>query len=163
KWSGTLGPDGAAETVRAALELALRAPAGAVHLDFDPTAGPAAAGAGDGPGGRSPSAGGLRRPPVAGAPPAGPGGPDAASAVAGGLDPVEPIPAEWRYDAPVLAVHPWPLADPYYEPTVELNGSVGDNLAAFDGAWRSDWPPDAGRAAKAATRSALAVQSDGFT
>src|SRR5438270_948269 len=83
KWSGTLGPDGAAETVRAALELALRAPAGAVHLDFDPTAGPAAAGAGDGPGGRSPSAGGLRRPPVAGAPPAGPGGPDAASAVAG--------------------------------------------------------------------------------
>src|SRR5207237_9147302 len=70
--------------------------------------------------------------------------------VAVGLDPVEPIPAEWRYDAPVLALHPWPLADPYYEPTVELNGSVGDNLAALDGAWRSDWPPDAGRAAKAA-------------
>ncbi|HEY5663158.1 MAG TPA: thiamine pyrophosphate-binding protein [Ilumatobacter sp.] len=37
KWSGTIGADdAAADTARAALELAARAPRGAVHLDFDP-------------------------------------------------------------------------------------------------------------------------------
>jgi acetolactate synthase-1/2/3 large subunit len=83
--------------------------------------------------------------------------------VAVGLDPVEPIPAEWRYAAPVVALHPWKLADPYYEPAVELNGPVADGLAALEDAWRSDWPADAGRAAKTATRAALAVESGAFT
>jgi acetolactate synthase-1/2/3 large subunit len=37
KWSGTLGTDDPAGVVRAATQLAMAAPAGAVHLGFDPT------------------------------------------------------------------------------------------------------------------------------
>jgi acetolactate synthase-1/2/3 large subunit len=226
KWAGTLAPDGAAKTVRAALDLAMRAPAGAVHLDFDPTAEPqpgpsaepaffyrdtaekerqfregavaaarelvraarrplfilgpeaipwtaevrAAVAASGAPAFTTYHAKGLV--------------PDSAPFTAGlftngaserplleqadlivavGLDPIEPIPAEWRYDAPVLAINPWRLTEPYYEPAVELNGPVAGNLAAFDGMWGSDWPPDAGRASKLTTRAALAVDGAGFT
>jgi acetolactate synthase-1/2/3 large subunit len=227
KWAGTLRPQGAAEIVRTALALAARAPAGAVHLDFDPTAGAEADPAAEAAfAHRDPAeeerplpdvamvaaardlVRAARRPVFILGPEAIPWAdevraavaasgapafttyhakglaPDSAPYTAGlftngacerplldeadlivavGLDPVEPIPAPWRCAAPVLAIHPWRLTEPYYEPTVELNGPVGDNLAALDGLWQSEWAPDAGRAAKLATRAALAVDGKGFT
>jgi acetolactate synthase-1/2/3 large subunit len=217
KWSTTLGPERAAEVVQAAVEVALRPPAGAVHLDFDPTC----------PGDRPPPppgpvprpepkmldaardlVSGARRPVfllgaeaiswagslraavrAAGAPAlttyqakglvpdswpqaAGlftngamerPVIEEADLIVAVGLDPVEPIPAEWRYPAPVLALHPWKLTDPYFEPAVELVGPVDEHLAALAGAWRSDWAPDAGRVAKTAAQESIAVEGTGLT
>lgn len=45
-----------------------------------------------------------------------------------GLDPVEPVPAPWTFDAPVVSVLPWPLADAYYRPAVEIVGDVGAAL-----------------------------------
>jgi acetolactate synthase-1/2/3 large subunit len=40
--------------------------------------------------------------------------------IAVGLDPVELIPADWTYAAPLLSLAEWSLADPYFEPAVEL-------------------------------------------
>lgn len=48
-----------------------------------------------------------------------------------GLDPVEPIPAEWLYTVPLVSLMPWPLEDRYYEPTVELVGPIGPALKEF--------------------------------
>lgn len=45
-----------------------------------------------------------------------------------GLDPVEPIPADWTYAAPLVSLMPWPLEDRYYEPTIELVGPLGPPL-----------------------------------
>ena len=42
--------------------------------------------------------------------------------IAVGLDPVELIPAAWPYRALILALAEWPIADPYFEPQVELVG-----------------------------------------
>lgn len=212
KWAATLGTETPAAVVRAAAELALCPPAGAVHLDFDPTA------PGDPPLPPAPPVpepgteeiaaarkliAGARRPVfivgaeaipwpdevraavvAAGAPAfttyhAKGVVPDSSPNSAGlftngaserplldeadlivavGLDPVEPIPAPWRYDAPILAVHPWKLADPYFEPALELNGSVGDVLSALAGAWHTQWPPGAGQRAKDQVLAALRVE-----
>lgn len=212
KWSGTVGPDGAGEVVSAAVQLALRPPAGAVHLDFDPTA-PATPRPPSPPAGPEPDAGDLaaarkligaaRRPVLivggeavpwtaevraavqaAGAPAfttyhakgvvadssshsAGlftngaserPLLTQADLVVAVGLDPVEPIPAPWPYDVPVLALHPWKLTDPYFEPAIELNGPIGPLLTELGGAWDAGWSPDAGRQAKERVLSALRVE-----
>jgi acetolactate synthase-1/2/3 large subunit len=224
KWAATLGSEAPAEVIRLALELALRPPAGAVHLDFDPTApgdrlphpsapvvGPAGPEAEGAPPRFEPATvdralalvSGARRPvfvvggeaipwtaevraavQAAGAPAfttyhAKGLIPDSWPSCAGlftngaserplldaadlivavGLDPVEPIPADWRYHAPVLALHPWPITDPYYQPAVDLIGPVGASLAELDGAWRSDWTPAAGREAKDAVLAALRVE-----
>jgi len=45
-----------------------------------------------------------------------------------GLDPVEPIPADWTYAAPLVSLMPWPLEDRYYQPTIELVGPLGPPL-----------------------------------
>ena len=45
-----------------------------------------------------------------------------------GLDPVEPIPSDWTYAAPLVSLMPWPLEDRYYEPTIELVGPLGPPL-----------------------------------
>jgi acetolactate synthase I/II/III large subunit len=46
-----------------------------------------------------------------------------------GLDPVELIPAPWPYDAPLLTLGEWPLADAYFTPVVELVGPLEELLA----------------------------------
>ena len=180
KWSASLGLDGAAETVAAAIALACEAPQGPVHLSFTPDAPrpllPArriAHPRGDlgaarrllsaaerpvfalGVGARAAHAplqrllassswpvlttykgkgllsehadasaglltGAAIEAPVLAA----------SDLVIGvGLDPVELIPAPWPYAAPVLALNEWPLADPYFEPAIELVGPLEELLA----------------------------------
>jgi acetolactate synthase I/II/III large subunit len=46
-----------------------------------------------------------------------------------GLDPVELIPAAWPYEAPLLLLGEWPLADRYFTPQVELVGPLDELLA----------------------------------
>jgi acetolactate synthase-1/2/3 large subunit len=80
-----------------------------------------------------------------------------------GLDPIEPIPAPWRSSAPVVAIHPVPLTDAYYEPAVTLTGPVGATLAAvLDGVRASTWPPGAGARHRERVRAALRQGARGF-
>jgi acetolactate synthase I/II/III large subunit len=46
-----------------------------------------------------------------------------------GLDPVELIPAPWPYDAPLLSLGEWPLAEGYLAPQIELVGPLDELLA----------------------------------
>ena len=46
-----------------------------------------------------------------------------------GLDPVELIPASWPYEAPLLSLGEWPLADHYFSPQIELVGPLDELLA----------------------------------
>ncbi len=83
--------------------------------------------------------------------------------VAVGLDPVEPIPAPWSYQADVLRVSSQPLTDPYHPITHELLGDLasvvptlfagagGDPSTATDGGW----PTAAGGAHRDAVRTSL--------
>jgi acetolactate synthase-1/2/3 large subunit len=217
KWSGTLGTEASKDRVIAALALAGRQPAGAVHLDFDPTA------PGDEPPDlpavpSSPDARALqraralvedsRRPilllgvealpwtsevrevvQASGCPALmtyqakgivpdswpNAGGLFTNGAIerllveqadlilAVGLDPVELIPAPWRYSAPVVAIHPWELNDLYFTPEVQLVGSVGDALVALQPSIRSHWESCAVRNAKERGHRSLFADAAGLT
>jgi acetolactate synthase-1/2/3 large subunit len=216
KWSGTVGHGRPGPTVARALEIARATPAGAVHLDYDPTAvGDDPPAADDPP---ATDAGALdaarrllrtaRRPVVV----AGTAATTAIDAVrtfvrdgrlpalttyqakgvipdswpnAGGLftngaveralleeadlivtvglDLVEPIPAPWTYDAPVLAIDAWAPAEQYLEPAVRVVGPIGDTLSALTEAVVADWEPDAGTKARCRTLDALVGDAAGFT
>ena len=236
KWSGTLGTREPAGVVAAALALAGRHPAGAVHLDFDPTT----------PGDRPPRpppraaadprtlrrarelARAARRPvllvggeavPAAGAVRAlvGDAGcpafttyharglvPDSSPNAAGlftggalerpvleradlvvavGVDPAEPIPAPWPYEAPVVVLRPAvpmdtsgdgdgdgpdrppsdPPRDPYFGTDVVLPGPIEDGAAMLRTCLRGEWEPGAGRAAREAAARALDVDAPGLS
>lgn len=217
KWTGTLGSQRPEAVVARALELARQAPAGAVHLDYDPTA------AGDEPpfvGERATGvdAGaidaamhlvrGARRPVVVAGTAAIPATdalrafvracrlpvlttyqakglvPDSWPNAGGlftngaterplieqadlivtvGLDLVEPIPAEWSYSAPVLAVDAWEPADGYLEPSVRVVGPIGAVLGALADGVQSEWEPEAGARARERTLAALRIEAPGFT
>jgi acetolactate synthase-1/2/3 large subunit len=217
KWCGTLGVKDPAALVAAAVALAAAPPAGAVHLDFDPTAdgdpAPAPPPALPGSDGTAvhqarallrasrrpifllgpeaiPWTAAVRQTVLASRCPAlttyhakglvpdswpNAGGlftngaaeralvEQADLILAVGLDLVEPIPAAWPYQAPIVVVHPWPLADSYFQPTVQLVGAVDELLAALRDSLHSDWPPHAGRAAKERVRSALFADVPGLT
>ena len=90
---------------------------------------------------------------------------DAADLVlAVGLDPVEPIPAPWRPDVPVVALMPWPIVHGYHPIDVELTGAIGPSLEALAGALdASGWEPGAAAGARDRARAALvgdAVDTD---
>ena len=73
-----------------------------------------------------------------------------------GLDPVEPIPADWAYTAPLVSLMPWSLEDPYYEPAVAIVGPIGPALRQL----RADvdatgWDDGAASAARGDTRRLL--------
>jgi acetolactate synthase-1/2/3 large subunit len=217
KWSGTLGRRDPAGVVAAALALAAAPPAGAVHLDYDPTA------AGDVPPAAPPvpprpdpaalraartllaasrrpifllgaeaipwtsevrqavrssgcpalatyqakgivpdswpNAGGLFTNGAAERPLLD----QADLIVAVGLDPVEPIPADWPYRTPIVALHPWPVTDPYFRPDVLVVAAVDQALEALRPTLRGDWPADAGHTAKERIRLALATDVPGLT
>lgn len=79
-----------------------------------------------------------------------------------GLDPIEPIPAPWAFDAPVVSLLPWPLEYRYYEPIVELVAAIGGSLRALvDAANASGWP--SGAAARAHDEAAAALRCVGGT
>ncbi len=48
--------------------------------------------------------------------------------IAVGLDPVELIPGDWPYPAPVLSLGEWRVADPYFTPRAELVGPLDELL-----------------------------------
>ena len=62
-----------------------------------------------------------------------------------GLDAVEPIPAPWTYEAPIVAVTPVPSTTDYLPVDVELVGPPGALLDEL-GAARSNWPVGAAHA-----------------
>jgi len=73
-----------------------------------------------------------------------------------GVDPVEPIPAEWTSTAPVLAIAATPTTDPYFPTTVEVVGDVGQlALALLVGS--HSWPPTTGSEYRDAVRDELAA------
>jgi acetolactate synthase-1/2/3 large subunit len=217
KWTGTVGHRRPEAVVAGALDLARRAPAGAVHLDYDPAAagddppaGPerpptidtgaldaalglvrqarrpvVIAGIGAVPAERAvrtfvrasglpalttyqarglipdswPTAGGLftngavERPLV-----------EAADLIVTvGLDLVEPIPGEWTYAAPVLAVDAWEAADRYMDPAVRVVGDIDHALETIGEAVKSEWEPDAGVRARQRTLDALTAVFPGFS
>lgn len=213
KWAGVLG--GSPDVARAAVALARRGPAGAVHLDLDVTApgdvppdlparfpvddaaladarrllagsrhpvviagleAAAAPGAGDAlgrlgcpvlctyqakgvvPDGWPVAAGlftngALERPLLERA--------DLILAV--GVDPVEPIPASWDHDAPVVMLHPAPVDGRYFgEPTVVL-GPLETTLPSLVDVAEPRWEADAGALARKAGIEALEHQCAGLS
>lgn len=79
-----------------------------------------------------------------------------------GLDPVEPIPAPWPYESPVLSLAETPTTEPYVPIAVELIGPL-PGLAAFvvDSTDQTDfsWAADAGAAHRELIRSSLAADA----
>lgn len=63
--------------------------------------------------------------------------------VAVGLDMVEPIPAAWTYDAPVVSLSPTPTTDPYLPIEDEAVGDIG-SMAAQILTGSHEWSTDAG-------------------
>jgi len=202
KWSGTLGTADPARVVEAAARLAVAAPAGAVHLAFDPTtpgdvaaAVPApAADVGDAStfararevlaGARKPvvivGLDAARHPdavrkalreldcPVLVTYEAKGVVPESSSTYAGlftgahierallsgadvvlclGLDPVEPMPGPWPYEAHVVMLHSHPVEAAYFGAPTTVIGSYDEHLPALVAACESsEWPPGAGAA-----------------
>lgn len=208
KWSASIGADdGASATAERAVAIARSAPAGAVHLDVDPTA-PSTVAAEGGVTCHDDVAGEVlhavtagRRPllivglgalcdsaairshldrigaPVlttyqaAGLLPA--GHPSWAGlytsgaieraiidradlVVTIGLDPVEPMPAPWYGDAPVVALDAVPPASTFVPAVHRTIGPLADSLGALVAALSDhDWPADAGRSERARTHDLL--------
>jgi len=73
-----------------------------------------------------------------------------------GVDPVEPIPAEWSYEAPVLALTSTATIDPYFPTTAEVIGDIGQlALALLVGA--HTWSDGAGAEYRETVRADLAA------
>lgn len=74
-----------------------------------------------------------------------------------GLDPVEPLPASWSYNAPVISFATHPTADPYLPIEAELVGDLSDlchqHLLASH-----TWPAGTGADTRATLRAALITQ-----
>lgn len=49
-----------------------------------------------------------------------------------GLDPVELLPSDWPYEAPVVAAGPWPVRDTYFPLAAEVVGDLDEILPALD-------------------------------
>ncbi len=198
KWSGTLGTEDPAGVAAAAASLALTAPAGAVHLAFDPTS------PGDSvpqlparPSPTDPTAlararellTGARRPivvlgldaarhaaevraalrpfdcPVLTTYEAKGTVPESWPTYAGlftgaviervlleeadlilgiGLDPVEPMPGAWTYDAPVLLLHSHPVETAYFGAPLLVTGGYDRLLPELLAGGRTEWPTGIG-------------------
>jgi acetolactate synthase-1/2/3 large subunit len=198
KWSGTLGTQDPATVAAAAATLALTAPAGAVHLAFDPTV------TGD-PAPQIPARpsktnraaaararellAAARRPVVILGLDAASHAPavraalrdldcpvlatyeakgtvpeswptyaglftgamierallDQADLILGvGLDPVEPMPGAWTYDAPVVLVHGHPVETAYFGTSLLVTGDYGRLLPDLLARCQPDWPTASG-------------------
>ncbi|MDQ3358313.1 MAG: thiamine pyrophosphate-binding protein [Actinomycetota bacterium] len=216
KWSGTLGEGDTQRVVHAAACLAMAAPAGAVHLAFDPTA------PGDlppAPPSPRPTDGtaleqaqrlcaGARRPVVI-------VGVDAAAHAASvraalkpldcpvlvtyeakgtvpetwptyaglftggaierplleqadlvlalGLDPVEPMPGPWSYDAPMVMLHSHPVATDYFGEPHLVVGSYEEHLKGLVESCVSDWPSGVGHKTRKGDLARLECPTPGLS
>ncbi len=88
---------------------------------------------------------------------------DAADLVlAVGLDTVEPIPAPWSRDVPVLSIDAAPAASSFLPTSLAIEDpSIGAALRRVVGARAPGWPPGAGAQAREATRATLAAVGSG--
>lgn len=77
-----------------------------------------------------------------------------------GLDVVEPIPAPWAYDAPVLSLSPVPTTVPYMPVACELVGPLADTLAVLSGP--HDWPSTTGSTHQQRVRDTLRQSAPDF-
>lgn len=80
-----------------------------------------------------------------------------------GLDPVEPIPAPWSYDVPVVMLHPAPVDRSYFgDPTVVL-GPLESTLPELVDAAEPWWDAEAGALARKAGIEALQHRCGGLS
>lgn len=61
-----------------------------------------------------------------------------------GLDPVEPVPAQWRYPAAVVLVHSHPVETRYFGSPLTIFGPYREHLGPLVEAVRSQWSSGAG-------------------
>jgi len=79
-----------------------------------------------------------------------------------GLDPVEPIPGRWPYDAPVVLLHSHPVETAYFgEPTLVV-GDYAETLLPLLGEACSAWPHGTGTEIRARDAERLEVTTAGF-
>ena len=78
-----------------------------------------------------------------------------------GLDTVEPMPAPWRYAAPVVAVSQGPAASSFLPAEVELWASVAALAEQIIDVPASGWEPGAGRAVLDGARRELSATTAG--
>ena len=215
KWSGTLGTADPVGVVQTACRLALAAPAGAVHLAFDPTT-PGDRPPEDAPGPRAEeellarareAIGSARRPlvvlgldavrhsgqvreclaeldcPVLVTYEAKGVIPESWSTYAGmftgavlerplleradliiglGLDPVEPMPGQWLYAAPVLLLHGHRIETGYFGDPLHVVGSYDADLLPLVAGCRPQWQHGAGAEARSLDLARLEVQTRGL-
>ncbi len=82
--------------------------------------------------------------------------------IAVGLDEVEPIPAPWRYDAPVVRLSTVAQESPYLPTTLDVIAPVGELLDLLQPSTTHRWPAAAAADALARQRSALRTGHTGF-
>lgn len=216
KWSGILGAADTQRVVHAAARLAMAAPAGAVHLAFDPTV----------PGDPAPEVPPLRptndtvlerarelcakarRPVVIIGLDAAPHAarvrdalelldcpvlvtyeakgtvPETWPTYAGlftggaierplleqadlmlalGLDPVEPMPGPWSYDAPMVMLHSHPVATDYFGEPHLVVGSYAEHLKGMVESCVSDWPSGVGQRTRTGDLARLECPTPGLS
>ena len=80
-----------------------------------------------------------------------------------GLDPVEPLPGSWPYQADVVLLHRHPVEAGYFGQRARvLTGDYGGDLLSLLRHLRPSWPPGAGAKFRAAARGALEDGAAGF-
>ena len=80
-----------------------------------------------------------------------------------GLDPVEPLPGPWPYQADVILLHRHPIQASYFgERARTLTGEYRDGLLPLLEHLHSSWPPGTGAKVRAAAQRALEDGAAGF-
>jgi acetolactate synthase-1/2/3 large subunit len=81
-----------------------------------------------------------------------------------GLDPVEPMPGDWSYPAPVVLVHSHPVETAYFGDPLLITGDYADLLPELLAApRRPEWPPGAGAEIRRRDLDRLEWTSDRLT
>lgn len=80
-----------------------------------------------------------------------------------GLDPVEPMPGPWPYEAPVVLLHSHPVETAYFGTPLLVTGPYARLLPAVLGAGRREWPSGAGADTRRVGLERLAWASDRLT
>jgi acetolactate synthase-1/2/3 large subunit len=80
-----------------------------------------------------------------------------------GLDPVEPLPGSWPYQADVVLLHRHPVEAGYFgERAAVVTGDYGADLLPLLSQLRPSWPPGSGAKFREAARGALEDGAAGF-
>jgi acetolactate synthase-1/2/3 large subunit len=80
-----------------------------------------------------------------------------------GLDPVEPVPGPWPYQADVILLHRHPVETSYFgERARTLTGEYGAGLLPLLESLQPSWPPGTGAKVRVAAQRALEDGASGF-